>query len=97
MNTFEDAKNTLDSNLEKYVSQQISLDRSYLVENVSIYAEKSYEYAKMAQYFRSANPDKDGIATIVFKKKMPKDVLASFQENIRLIPYRVHDYYLLEK
>ncbi|KAA8792592.1 hypothetical protein [Lactobacillus crispatus] len=72
MNTFEDAKNTLDSNLEKYVSQQISLDRSYLVENVSIYAEKSYEYAKMAQYFRSAKPDKDGIATIVFKKKLLK-------------------------
>ncbi|WP_297951681.1 hypothetical protein [uncultured Lactobacillus sp.] len=44
--SIEDTKNTLDSNLEKYVSQQISLDRSYLVENVSIYAEKSYEYAK---------------------------------------------------
>ena len=34
--------------------------------------EKDLRYAKMAQYFRSAKPDKDGIATIVFKKKLLK-------------------------
>lgn len=55
------------------------------------------KYAKMAQYFLSAKPDNNGIATIVFKKDTPKAILKSFKKNIGLIPYKVHERYLLEK
>lgn len=55
------------------------------------------KYAKMAQYFLSAKPDNNGIATIVFRKNTPKAVLKSFKQNRELIPYNVHEHYLLEK
>lgn len=45
-NNVEEAKNDLDAPLEKYISRQVLLDASYLSRNTSVYAEKSFRYAK---------------------------------------------------
>lgn len=68
-----------------------------MMDILQVPTEDDLKYAKMAQYFLSAKTDSNGIATIVFKKDTPKAILKSFKENIDLIPYKVHEHYVLEK
>ncbi|MDN6023862.1 MAG: hypothetical protein L0I32_08760, partial [Lactobacillus sp.] len=54
-NNLQEAKNDFDSNLESYITHQLNNNYSYLIENVSTYANLAFEYAKANYKNNSVN------------------------------------------
>lgn len=70
-NNIMEAKNALDSKLEKYIATQLNNNFSYLLENVSAYADVSFKFAKDNYKYNLVN---EVIAEVVTQKdtKDPK-------------------------
>lgn len=70
-NNIMEAKNALDSKLEKYITIQLNNNFSYLLENVSAYADVSFKFAKDNYKYNLVN---EVIAEVVTQKntKDPK-------------------------
>lgn len=54
-NNLQEAKNDFDSNLESYITHQLNGNYSYLIENVSTYANLAFKYAKTNYKNNSVN------------------------------------------
>ena len=54
-NNIKEAKNSLDANLEQYISYQLTDNYSYLIENVSMYAHYSFRFAKENNKYNIVN------------------------------------------
>ncbi|MCJ2171288.1 hypothetical protein [Lactobacillus kefiranofaciens] len=52
---------------------------------------------KIGKCIASAKPDKDKIATIIFKKNTPTEILKLYEKNYDLIPFPAHKEYKIEK